>query len=146
VASIRALPNRLAQNSGNLLACLAVIPFVLLVAQRRKVIAGWKKFSVLLTRKRPAKAAEHWHGAYGDCLRTLARSGWSKDAHETPWEFFYRCQSNPGFPADPMRVITGSYCEVIYGRRKLNPHEETAFREACAAVKTPVRQPEASRR
>jgi transglutaminase-like putative cysteine protease len=114
------------------LLLVLTVALLFLFAWRRGRFTPAARTKPAVIRPKTVVLAEHY---YGQMLRALARQGFSRPAHWTPYEFARELarQAAP-FLAEVQRV-TALFCAARYGNRPLTPSELTEIEQALQRLK-----------
>jgi transglutaminase-like putative cysteine protease len=100
------------------LIALLILGLVLLGAGLKFMPRGWRLAAWSSGQQKAQVRAGHY---YGQMLRALARRGFPRQPHQTPWEFWGEVQKHKPPHQEDVALITQAFCESRYGNRPISP-------------------------
>jgi hypothetical protein len=104
----------------------------LLYLAGRRLWTGRRARSLPVVLRRQAELAET---SYSQMLRWLAKWGFHREAHQTPFEFALRLERQPGLPWAEVWTVTRLYCLTRYGERILSEAQLAEVRSALHQIR-----------
>jgi hypothetical protein len=131
IQAVAQVPGWVRDHLELLLVVLVAVLFATSWGRRQVARARGKK--PVAARPKTIVLAEHY---YGQMLQALARRGFPRPAHQTPFEFAQALARQSGPFLQDVEYVTGLFCAARYGNRVLTPAEVADIQSALRRVRT----------